>query len=123
MEDYDLEQTHHLEAATESMRVADPDRAEEILRHYFGAGSSRWTGWDEQFIAFIEAHRKTGLLYGTIGDGWHFLLAPESGDGFWVCLREGLVGKGFLRPESSAALAYVAEKKGLYTPPPEVLFP
>lgn len=117
MDAYDLDQLHHYEAAMQTMRVADPDRAEDALREYFGAGSTKWTGWDEQFITFIEKHRRTGLLYGTIGDGWHFLFAPESGEGFWICLREGMAGKGFLKAESMESLTEVAVKKGLYTPP------
>ncbi|MES2439007.1 MAG: hypothetical protein V4584_08065 [Verrucomicrobiota bacterium] len=113
MEDYDLERQHHHDAAMQTMRAADPDRAEDLLREYFGAGSSAWTGWDEQFITFIEAHRTTGLIYGTIGDGWHFLISHQDKSGFWVCAREGLKGKGFLRPESVTALTEVAVEKKL----------
>ncbi|MEO5913865.1 MAG: hypothetical protein ABIS50_06505 [Luteolibacter sp.] len=117
MDAYDLDQLHHHDAALQTMVIADPDRAEDALREYFGAGSTAWTGWDEQFITFIEKRRKTGLLYGTIGDGWYFLFSPSSEEGFWVCLREGMAGKGFLRPESMASLTEVAIEKGLYERP------
>lgn len=97
----------------QTMRVADIDRAEEMLKEYFGAGSTTWTGWDERFVTFIENHRKTGLFYGTIGDGWHFLFSHQDKSGFWVCAREGMKGKGFLRPESVVALTEVAMEKKL----------
>jgi hypothetical protein len=117
MDEFDPEHQHHLEAAKQTMRVADPDRAEEALRGYFGAGTTKWTGWDEQFITFIENHRRSGLLYGTIGDGWHFLFAPPSEEGLWICVREGMVGKGFLRAESMDSLTEIAAQKGLYERP------
>ncbi len=113
MEDYDLEHQHQHDAAMQTMRAADPDRAEELLKEYFGAGGSTWTGWDQHFIDYIEEHRKTGLIYGSIGDGWHFLIAHQDQSGFWVCAREGLKGKGFLRPKSVAALTEVAIEKKL----------
>lgn len=114
MDDYDPILEHQRQTATETMRAADPDRAEALIKEYFGAGSSVWTDWDEHFITYIETHRKTGLIYGTIGDGWHFLFAPEDSSGFWVCAREGMKGKGFLPPESVAALTEVAVEKELY---------
>lgn len=113
MEDYDVESEHHRQVALETLRFADPDRAEERIREYFGAGSSAWTDWDEQFVTFIEENRKAGLFYGTIGDGWHFLFCPPAARGFWVCAREGMKGKGFLRPQSVEALAGLAREKGL----------
>lgn len=97
------------------MRLADPDRAEEVIREAFGAGGSSWTGWDGQFIDFIEEHRKKGLIYGTIGDGWHFLFCAEDAKGIWVCLRDGMTGKGMLRPATVTALIEVAVEKGLIT--------
>jgi hypothetical protein len=113
MQDYDVEREHHRQAALNTMRSADPDRAEELIKDYFGAGASTWTGWDEQFITFIEENRKNRLLYGTIGDGWHFLFCATAEQGFWVCAREGMKGKGFLRPQSVAALSQLAREKGL----------
>ncbi|MFM2198849.1 MAG: hypothetical protein RLZZ505_2281 [Verrucomicrobiota bacterium] len=115
MEEYDLELEHHVKAATATMRGIDPDRAEHTLKELFGAGSSAWTGWDEQFVTFIETHRRAGLLYGTVGDGWHFLFSPSAGKGFWVCSREGMIGKGFLRPKGVAGLTEIAVQKHLFT--------
>jgi hypothetical protein len=108
-----FEQEHLAQAALESMRMADPDRAESLLKDYFGAGSTAWTGWDEQFVTFINKHRHQGLIYGTVGDGWHFLFCQPAGEGFWVCARESLMGKGFLRQKSIDALAQLARQKGL----------
>lgn len=113
MDDYDLTLQHQHDAAMQTMRLADPDRAEELLKEYFGAGSSTWTGWDQHFIDYIEEHRKTGLIYGTIGDGWHFLISVADQTGFWVCAREGMRGKGFLQPKGVAALTDVAVEKKL----------
>lgn len=82
MENYDLERQNQKEAASKTMRVVDPDRAEATIKEYFNAGSSTWTDWDEQFITFIEENRQLGLLYGSVGDGWHFLISPSVGKGF-----------------------------------------
>ncbi len=97
------------------MRVANPDNVELILRELFGAGSSQWTGWDEQFITFVENNRKGTLLYGSIGDHWHFLFAPAAEEGFWICARESMTGKGLLQPQSIGILMEVAEQKNLHT--------
>jgi hypothetical protein len=113
MEDYDLAHDHQYQSALATMCVADPDRSEEILKQYFGAGSSAWDAWDEQFLTFIEAHRKPGLFYGTIGNGWHFLFCAADQKGIWVFSDQGMKGKGFLRPESIAALTEVAYQKEL----------
>lgn len=98
------------------MRAADPERAEAAIREYFGAGASGWTDWDEQFITFIEEHRRSGLIYGTVGDGWHFLISPKSREGIWFCIRESMTGKGILREESVAALIDIAAEKALCGP-------
>lgn len=113
MQEYDLEREHHLQAALETMKPADPDEAETFLKEHFGAGSSTWTDWDQRFIDLVEDNRKSTLLYGTIGNGWHFLFCPVTAAGFWVCLHESMIGKGFLRKESVAALTEVACQKGL----------
>lgn len=113
MEDENLEHEHHVQSALQTMQVADPDHAEELFKEYFGAGSSTWTAWDEQFVTFIEAYKKPGLIYGTIGNGWHFLFCASAGKGFWVCAHEAMRGKGFLRPNSVAALKDLALQKGL----------
>ncbi|MEO5714599.1 MAG: hypothetical protein ABIT37_14020 [Luteolibacter sp.] len=116
MEDYDLTLEHQREAALQTMRAADPDNVETILKELFGSGSSQWTGWDEQFVTFVEKNRKDVLVYGSIGDGWHFLLAPAAGEGFWICVRHTMTGKGFLRPQSITALTEVAVEKDFFTP-------
>ena len=113
MEDYDLAQDHQFQSAMATMCVADPDRSEAILKDYFGAGTSTWGHWDEQFVTFVEAHRKPGLFYGSIGNGWHFLFCAEDKTGIWVFSDEDMKGKGFLRPQSIAALTEVAYQKGL----------
>ena len=115
MEDYELTRAHRIQAAKESMRASDPDRAEEEFKNYFEAGSSGWTGWDQKFVTFIEDNRGSGLIYGTVGDGWHFLFSPSAGKGFWVCVKEGVKGKGFFRSETVEALTVAAVEKGLYT--------
>ena len=104
-------------AAFDSMRAADPERAEEAIREYFGADSAVWTKWDEQFLTFVEAHRRKGLIYGTVGDGWHFLFSADDCTGEWFCIRDGMTGKGILREESVVALREMAVEKGLYNPP------
>ena len=113
MQDFDLSLEHQRQEALQTMRVADPDNVELIIKELFGAGSSRWTGWDEQFIAFVEKNRTGTLLYGSIGDHWHFLFAPAAREGFWICARETMTGKGMLRQELVAALTDVAVMKGL----------
>ncbi|RYF33631.1 MAG: hypothetical protein EOO21_05575 [Comamonadaceae bacterium] len=100
-------------AALQTMRKADPDRAEAAIREHFEAGGSAWTDWDERFLEFIEEHRKTGLVYGTVGDGWHFLISPPAKKGMWFCVRERMTGKGELREESVVALSEIAAAKGL----------
>lgn len=117
MDAFDPDQLHLHDAALQTMRMADPDRAEEIIRDAFGAGGSNWTGWDGQFIDFIEEHRRKGLIYGTVGDGWHFLFCPCDSKGIWICLREGMTGKGLLRTATVVALTEVAVEKGLYELP------
>ncbi len=96
------------------MRVADPDNVELIIRELFGAGSSQWTGWDEQFITFVETNRTGTLLYGSIGDHWHFLFAPAAQAGFWICARQTMIGKGLLQSKSVEILTDVAEQKNLF---------
>lgn len=113
MEDFDLSLEYQRLAALRTMRVADPDNVELIIRELFGAGSSRWTGWDEQFITFVEINRKGVLLYGSIGDHWHFLFAPAASAGFWICARESMTGKGLLQPKSVEILTEVAEQRDL----------
>ncbi len=115
MEDYQLTRAHRIQAAKKSMRVSDADRAEAEFKEYFEAGSSGWTGWDQKFVDFIEENRRPGLIYGTVGDGWHFLFSPSAEKGFWVCAKEGVKGKGFFRPETAQALTDAAVEKGLYT--------
>ncbi len=117
MDTFDPNQLHLHDAALQTMRVADPDRAEEMIREAFNVSGSGWTGWDEQFLAFIEDHRRKGLIYGTIGDGWHFLFCPADTKGIWICLREGMTGKGLLRDDSVAALTEIAVEKGLHERP------
>lgn len=114
MEDFDLSLDYQRIAAVQTMRVADPDNVELIIRELFGADSSRWTGWDEQFITFVENNRKGVLLYGSIGDHWHFLFAPSAKAGFWICARETMTGKGLLQPGSVEILTEVAEQKALF---------
>lgn len=58
MDPFDSDQLHRHDAALQTMRVADPDRAEVMIREAFNAGGPGWTGWDDQFIDVIEAHRK-----------------------------------------------------------------
>jgi hypothetical protein len=116
MEDYDLTLEHQRQAALQTMRPADPDNVEILLKELFGGGSSQWTGWDEQFVAFVERHRTGTLLYGSIGDDWHFLFAPGTGEGFWICASKTMTGKGLLRPESVAALTEIAVRKNLFRP-------
>lgn len=117
MDAYLPEQLRLQNTALDSMRAADPDRAEEVIREYFGAGTSAWTDWDERFLVFIEEHRRRGLIYGTIGDGWHFLFSADDDKGEWFCIREGMTGKGVLREDSVAALREMAVKKGLCSNP------
>jgi hypothetical protein len=114
MEDYDLILEHQRLAALQTMRPANPDNVETIIRELFDAGTSKWTGWDEKFITFVETNRSTVLLYGSIGHGWHFLFAPAAGQGFWICASRTMTGKGFLREESIAALTEVAVEKHLF---------
>ncbi|MES2921564.1 MAG: hypothetical protein V4819_08460 [Verrucomicrobiota bacterium] len=114
MEEYDLNREHQRLAALQTMRLADPDNVETLIRELFDAGTSKWTGWDEQFITFVENNRNTVLLYGSIGHGWHFLFAPAAGEGFWICASHTMTGKGFLRSESIAALREVAVEKHLF---------
>ena len=116
MEDYDLAHEHQRQAALQTMRPADPDNVEILLKELFGGGTSQWTGWDEQFVAFVERHRTGALFYGSIGDGWHFVFAAGSGEGFWIRASKTMTGKGLLRPESVAALTEVAIEKGLFRP-------
>lgn len=115
MQDYDLTLEHQRQAALQTMRVADPDNVEILLKELFGAGSSQWTGWDEQFVTFVEKNRAGTLLYGGIGDDWHFLFAPGTGEGFWIRASKTMTGKGLLRPESVAALTEIAVQKHLFT--------
>lgn len=114
-DDYDLTLEHQRQAALDTMRAADPEKAETQFKDYFGAGSSAWTDWDEHFVTFIEDNRRKGLIYGSIGDGWHFLFTPSVGEGFWIYARESMKGKGFLRPASVAALTDLAVEKGLFS--------
>ena len=114
MEDYDLALDHQRLAALQTMRPADPDNVETLIKELFDAGTSKWTGWDEQFITFVENNRNNVLLYGSIAHGWHFLFAPSAGEGFWICASHTMTGKGFLRPESVAALTEVAVEKHLF---------
>ncbi len=114
-DDEDLIDEHHLQVAKESMRAADPDRAEEQFKEFFGAGSSTWTGWDERFVTIIENNSRAGLLYGTMGNDWHFLFAPAAAEGFWVFADETMKGKGFLKPDTLALLTEIAVEKGLFT--------
>lgn len=115
MQDYDLAMEHQRSAALQTMCVADPDNVETLLKELFGGGSSQWTGWDEQFITFVEKNRKGVLLYGSIGDGWHFLFAPAANAGFWMCASKSMTGKGLLRQESVAALTEVAVEKHFFS--------
>jgi len=114
MEDFDLSLEYQRQAALQTMRVADPDNVELIIRELFGAGSSQWTGWDQQFITFVENNRTGTLLYGSIGDHWHFLFAPAAKAGFWICARESMTGKGLLQPQSVEILTEVAEQRNLF---------
>ena len=115
MEDFDLSLDYQRLAALQTMRRANPDNVELIIRELFGAGSSKWTGWDEEFITFVEGNRSGTLLYGSIGDHWHFLIAPAARAGFWICARESMMGKGQLQPQTVEMLTEVAEQKNLYT--------
>lgn len=114
MQDYDLALDHQRSAALQTMRLANADNVETLIKELFEAGTSRWTGWDEQFITFVENNRNNVLLYGSIGDDWHFLFAPAAGKGFWICAHDTMTGKGFLRQESTAALTEVAVEKHLF---------
>lgn len=114
MEEYDLALEQQRLAAVQTMRTAHPDNVETLIKELFEAGTSKWTGWDEQFITFVEKNRNSVLLYGSISDGWHFLFAPAAGEGFWICASHTMTGKGFLRPESIAVLSEVAVEKHLF---------
>lgn len=116
MENYDPSNDHQYQSALATMCKADPERSEAILKEYFHAGTSAWDGWDEQFVTFIHTYRKPGLLYGTTGNGWHFLFCPEAQAGIWVFSDESMKGKGFLLPETVAKLTEVAAQKGLLDP-------
>lgn len=116
MDAYNPEQLQLHNVALQTMRKADPDRAEAAIREHFGAGSSGWTDWDEQFLTFIEEHRKKCLIYGTVGDGWHFLISPTASAGLWFCIRDRMTGKGLLREESVIELAKMATAKGVCEP-------
>lgn len=113
MEEYDPSNDHHFQSALATICVADPDRSETIIREYFGFGSSRWDGWDQQFIDFIERYRNPGILYGTIGNGWYFLFCPVVDKGIWVFADETMKGKGFLSLTTILSLKEVAIQKGL----------
>lgn len=113
MQDYDPSQDQQYESAMETMCVADPDRSEEILKEYFPFGTSAWDDWDEQFLTFIDTYRRPGMLYGTTGNGWHFLLCPAADKGIWVFSDKSMKGKGFLSSTTIGALKEVAAQKGL----------
>lgn len=115
MDDEDLNREHRREAALKSMIAVDPLQTVEHFKEYFGGEDAVWTDWDLKFVKFIEQNRRTGLIYGTIGDGWHFLFSPPAADGIWICTQEDVKGKGFLRPESIQALTKLAVEKGLVT--------
>ena len=116
MEEYDSANDHQYQSALATMRKADPERSESILKEYFNAGSSAWDEWDEQFVTFVHTYRKPGLLYGTAGNGWHFLFCPEAQKGIWVFADKAMKGKGFLLPETVAQLTRVAAEKRLLDP-------
>ena len=52
----------------------------------------------------------------TLGDDWHLLFAPGTGEGFWIRASKTMTGKGLLRPESVASLTEITVLKNLFRP-------
>lgn len=98
------------EAASASMQPVTIEALRELAERLFPQPDHPW---QPLFSQFLTDHANSPAVQGEVGQGMHYVFFPCERKGIWYHLDSGVAGMGPIQERGLAALAAIAEDKGI----------